>query len=317
MDDDPGVAALFARQHGLATRAQLYELGLTRAALRWRLGRTWRAVAGPVVSSSTQQLSARQRVVAAQLLAGRDGVVSGDHAVLLHGLVAGRGHRPVQVLVPVNQDSRSVAFVQITRTRRPVEHPHRHGLVRIAPLARAVVDTARWASTLDHATAVVIEAVQTRRADLEELQHELEAGPRRGSALARQAIAAARAGAWSAPEAELLEALGASTVLPPVVANPVLTVAGRTLVSPDAWIDDVALALMVHSRRHHERGADWEATVEHDGELTAHGVTVLAFTPRSIAQHPERVLSRVERTYVALKRSRRRRPPVVMTERTA
>ncbi|KQX64542.1 hypothetical protein ASD06_10350 [Angustibacter sp. Root456] len=250
MDDGAGVAALFARQHGLATRAQLYELGLTRAALRWRLGRGWRAVAGPVVSSSTQRLSPRQRVVAAQLLAGPDGVLSGDHAVLLHGLSAGRGHRPVHVLVPMNRDSRSVAFVQVTRTRRPVERPLRDGLLRVAPLPRAVVDTARWASTLDHARAVVIEAVQTRRADLDDLQHELDAGPRRGSALARQAIADARAGAWSAPEAELLDALGASTLLPPVVANPVLTVAGQQLLSPDLWIDDVALALMVHSRRH-------------------------------------------------------------------
>ncbi|HEX3003270.1 MAG TPA: hypothetical protein VHO27_03595 [Angustibacter sp.] len=316
MDDDPEIAALFARQHGLATRAQLYELGLTRAALRWRLGRSWRAVAGPVVSSSPQRLSPRQRVVAAQLLAGRYGVVSGDHAVLLHGLAAGRGHRPVQVLVPMNQGSRSVAFVRITRTRRPVERPHHDGLLRLAPLPRAVVDTARWASTLDHARSVVIEAVQTGRADLDDLQHELDAGPRRGSALARRAIADARAGAWSAPEAAMLESLATSAVLPPVVANPVLTVAGRRLLSPDGWIDDVALALMVHSRRHHERGADWEATVEDDGELTAHGVTVLAFTPRSIAVQPERVLHRVERTYLELKRSGRRRPAVVMTPRS-
>ncbi|MGN6302799.1 MAG: hypothetical protein ACTHN8_17080 [Angustibacter sp.] len=315
MDDDPAVAALFARQDGLATRRQLSALGVTSAALRWRLGRTWRAVAGPVVAASTGRPSSRQRLVAGQLLAGPEGVLSGDHAVLLHGLSAGRGHRPVHLLVPMNQDSRSVAFVQVTRTRRPVERPRHEGLLRVAPLPRAVVDTARWATSLDHARAVVIEAVQTGRTDLDDLQHELDAGPRRGSALARRAIADARAGAWSAPEASLLDVLAVSAVLPPVVANPVLTVDGRRLLSPDGWIDDVALAVMVHSRRHHERGADWEATVEKDGELAAHGITVLAFTPRSIAMEPERARDRVERTYLDLKGSGRRRPSVVMTPR--
>ncbi|WP_157371685.1 hypothetical protein [Angustibacter sp. Root456] len=44
-------------------------------------------------------------------------------------------------------------------------------------------------------------------------------------------------------------------------------------------------------------------------------MTVLAFTPRSIALRPGHVRHRVERTYLELKGSGRRRPAVLMTPR--
>jgi very-short-patch-repair endonuclease len=87
------------------------------------------------------------------------------------------------------------------------------------------------------------------------------------------------------------------------------------LISPDLWFDDVALAVMVHSRAHHLRDADWEGTVERDSELTAHGATVIAFTPRSIATEPARVLERIEQVYLTLSRSGQRRSAITMTPR--
>ena len=117
------------------------------------------------------------------------------------------------------------------------------------------------------------------------------------------------------PEATLLRGCGRSRVLPPPCANPALTIHGLALVSPDLWFDDVGLAVMVHSRQHHERGSDWERTVQRDGQLTEHGVTVLAFTPRAIATDLERVVATIERTYVTLSRSRRPRPDVLVTPR--
>jgi hypothetical protein len=169
--------------------------------------------------------------------------------------------------------------------------------------------------SLDEARAVVIEAVQRQRCTLDELWHELQAGPTKGSAFARRALRDAADGAWSVPEATLLRACGVSRVLPPAWANPALTADGISLVSPDIWFDDVALAVMVHSRRYHERGQDWERTVERDGQLTQHGVTVLAFTPRSIATDFDRVVASIERTYLKLTAGGRPRPRVRMTPR--
>jgi hypothetical protein len=185
----------------------------------------------------------------------------------------------------------------------------------VASLPRAVLDAARGARSLDEARAVVIEAVQRQRCTLDELWHELQAGPTKGSAFARRALRDAADGAWSVPEATLLARCARSTVLPAALANPVLTASGTRLVSPDIWFDDVALAVMVHSRQYHERGQDWERTVERDGQLTEHGVTVLAFTPRSIATDLDRVVTSIERTYLELTACGRPRPSVRMTPR--
>jgi hypothetical protein len=215
----------------------------------------------------------------------------------------------------MSHEARHVGFVAITRTRRPDQQPLVDGVLRLARIPRAVMDAARFATSLDEARAVIIEAVQTGRATLEQLQHELDAGPRRHSAFARRALADARTGVWSVSEAHLLHLCAGSSVLPHGYPNPVLDDAGSRLISPDLWFDDVALAVMVHSRAHHLRDADWEGTVERDSELTAHGATVIAFTPRSIATEPGRVLERIEQVYLTLSRSGQRRSAITMTPR--
>jgi hypothetical protein len=315
MDTDLAVERLFSEQHQLATRKQLYGLGVTEEALRWRLGRMWTVVLSRVVARTPERLSPRQRLVAAQLEAGPLGVVTGVHACLAHGLTSVPGNRRMQVLVPMNLRSRRVGWVDVQRTRRPDLAAVHDGLVTLAGLPRAVMDAARAAYSVDEAGAVVIEAVQRRRCTIDELSRELEAGPRKGSAFARRALTDAADGAWSMPEATLLRGCGRSRVLPPPCANPALSIHGIALVSPDLWFDDVALAVMVHSRTHHERGSDWERTVQRDGQLTEHGVTVLAFTPRAIATDLEHVVATIERTYVMLRRAPRPRPEVLMTPR--
>jgi hypothetical protein len=54
--------------------------------------------------------------------------------------------------------------------------------------------------------------------------------------------------------------------------------------------------------------------VEGDTALGEAGVHVLGVTPRSLTEDPERFLRRVERTYLAMRRSGRR-PDVVMRPR--
>ncbi|GAB3591614.1 hypothetical protein GCM10027446_10090 [Angustibacter peucedani] len=304
MDDE--LQALLARQLDLATRQQLRDHGISAAALRWRLGRGWTAVLPGVVRTTRAPLGVRDRLVAACLEGGPASVVTGDHACLVHGLRNAAGNRRVRVLVPVNQDSRDVGFVEVRRTRRPVEHPHLDGAARIAPIGRAVLDAARSSPDARQASALVVEAVQRGLASLDELQHELDSGPRRGSAAARAALGLARAGAWSLPEADLLVLCTSSRVLPHAWPNPRLWSGSRALLSPDVWFDDVALAVMVHSKAHHAREAEWRQTVERDAELTVHGVLVLAVTPSSIAADPRRVLRMVEQAYVQA--GRRPRP---------
>ncbi|WP_426561055.1 hypothetical protein ACPPVT_13475 [Angustibacter sp. McL0619] len=305
MDLGDDLRELLARQHGLATRRQLYDAGITQEAMRWRLGRSWRAVLRRVVSTSPDPLTNDQRLVAAALEAGPAGLVTAEHACLAHGLRSAVGSRPIRVLVPPSMQTRRVGFVDIRRTRRLGQAVSVGHVLRLSTVPRAVMDAARNAKRPDEARSLVIEAVQARRATLDDLQHELEAGPVNGSAMARTALDEARGGSWSVPEADVLHLCETSRLLPPALPNPLLFVDGRRLLSPDLWFDDVAMAVMVHSRAHHERSMDWEGTVEGDGELAAAGIVVIGFTPRSIGTRPGQVLTRIEETYrFALKRPR-------------
>ena len=85
----------------------------------------------------------------------------------------------------------------------------------------------------------------------------------------------------------------------PARANPeVRASSGRRLTTPDVWIDDVALAVMVHSRQWHADGLVLELTVEQDTDLQTARVVVVGVTPHSIRSRPRWVRERVETAYL-------------------
>jgi hypothetical protein len=300
---------LLESQLGLATTGQLQAAGLTRAEVRWKLGRSWRLVLPHVVATFTGQLDLRQRLVAAQLLAGPGGMISGPTAARWHGLSL-PADGAVHVEVPHHRRPRSAGFVMVRRTRMPDARPWNRPPLVVVSRPRAVASAARAARDPTAATAVVLEAVQRRLVRLEDLRHELEAGPRAGSALLRGAVTAAERGAWSVPEAELGHLLRSSRVLPTAWFNPDLFAAdGTRLPRPDAWLDDVAVALQVHSYLHHARPDQWDGTVMTAGILVEHGVVVVGLTPRAIRACPDAVLARMERAY---EHARRRPRPDVL-----
>ena len=292
------VQQLFDRQDGLAAVAQLRELGLSRDVVRARILRgPWRLVLPRVVCRDTRGLDARQRLVAAFLMAGPDSVISSWSAATWHGLWAVADEPRVVVAVPAERLVRSHGFVLVRRTRRPDPGILRMTTLAVSSCPRAVADAARELGP-PAARALVLEAVQQRLVTLAELRHELEAGPRQGSLALRAALTEAERGAWSAPEAELAALLATSRLLPPAWLNPHLfRTDGVRLPTPDAWFDDVGLAVQVHSKRYHAGELDWEKTVSADGAFAEHGVVLVAVTPRQISSQPAAVLARIERAY--------------------
>jgi hypothetical protein len=314
MDQPPGLAELLREQRGLASRQQLLATGITPAALRWQLGRNWRTVMPGVVAAFTGPLDPVQRLIAAQLFAGPAGVVSSWTAASWHGVESARHPSIIRVTVPERQAARRCGSVVVSRTRRPDLKAWEGGPLLIASRARAVVDAAREVPGERRAGAIVVEAVQRGIVTAQALRHELESGPRKGSAQVRRGLDAAEAGAWSMPEADLLRTLARSSVLPEVWANPQLTTLdGVRLPTPDAWIDEVGLAIQVHSRTYHLRDQDWNATVSADSALGENGVPVLGVTPEQLSSDPAAIRTRVEHAYLALRG--RPRPNVLATPR--
>ena len=122
---------------------------------------------------------------------------------------------------------------------------------------------------------------------MSDLLHWVLARGQVGSHRLHAGLSVAASGAWSRAEAELLRLLSSSTVLPQLLANPELRDGeGHRLTTPDVWVDDVAMAIMVHSRKWHAGEREWESTVEHDTDLQAARVVVVGVTPHSIRADP-------------------------------
>lgn len=292
--------SLLARQDNVITHAQLREVGMTPSTIRWNAGRGWRVVLPHVFSISRERPTARQRQVAALLWAGPESVLSGATAARLHGIQSADPLDRVHVLVPAPRSSRSSGFAEVRRTLVHDAATVTRGPLRLSSPARAAVDAARAARSHDTRAAILIEAVQRRIASLDDLSQWVHRLRPRDAAALQPALAEAASGAWSLPESELLDLIAPSLILPVAWANPGLTTAkGAALTTPDVWFDDVAMAVMVHSHRHHSQGDEWDDTVDKDSDLVAAGVVVAGVTPRRLRDQPDAVRARLERAYLA------------------
>lgn len=255
-----------------------------------------------------------QRLVAALLAAGPDSWLSGSTAAAWHGLTPPDHSLPVHVMVPFPATSRRIAWASIRATSLTNERLVYRGPLRLSCRPRALVDAAAQAPDESAARAVVIAAVQNRLVRIDDVQHWLGVRRRNGTVRLKLAVREAAAGAWSVPEARLAGLLRRPGGFVSLLANPELVdVAGRPLTTPDVWIDDVGLAVMVHSRRFHAGVLDWDATVEADEDLRDAGIEVVAVTPHAIERRPDDVLSRVRSAHA--RAAQRPRPPVVATPR--
>jgi len=311
----PTLAALAGGRFDVVTRGELHTHGVTDARIHWAVARgRWQLLVPGVVLLGPSPADRRQQLIAALLLGGPGAVIAGPAAARFHGVQGIPSTGAVHVLVPRSRARRRHAWADIRPTR--LDDPRRveTELLRYSSVARSVVDAACWAPSQDAATAWVLEAVQRRIVEIDDVAAWVHRLNRRWSAKARRALAEAERGAWSLPEAELLELLATSRTLPGPWANPVLVdSSGSPLVTPDAWFDDVGLAVMVHSREYHEGPGQWDRTVSQDGELTAAGVVVVGVTPHAIRTTGSVVLDRVERAHRVA--AGRPRPPVVATRR--
>ena len=143
----------------------------------------------------------------------------------------------------------------------------------------------------------------------DDLEHWLDLRGRPGSARLRRFLAEAAAGSWSVPESDLLALLRGSTIQPEPWVNAVVTgPSGEALTSPDLWLDDVAMALMVQSRHFHAGVLDWDETVASASDLSAVRVVVVGVTPSALSRDPRGELRRIEAAYLTARASGVRAP---------
>jgi very-short-patch-repair endonuclease len=280
-------------QHGVVSRDQVLASGFTRHVLdrRIRDGGPWQRLLPGVYLTVTGVPTTDQRDMAAILYAGPGSVITGSAALRRHGLRA-PDTNTVDVLVPARRRWESTGFVKVHRTTRISSVPCASDSLLITVLPRAVGDAARGLVSLSDVRAVVAGAVQRRRCTVTQLAEELAAGPVRGSALFRQALAEVVVGIRSSAEGDL-RALLIRARLPMPMFNTRLYSGDVLIAVPDAWWPDARLAVEVDSREWHLSPADWERTMRRHARMTACGIVVLHFSPRQIRSEPATVVATI------------------------
>lgn len=284
-------------QHGLITSAQLAELGVRSSTTsRRNLGYMWTKILDGVHLVDGGRPSQTQLERGALLYAGERSQLSGTAALRHYGVRALRlqervpdhdyAPEPVLVLIPHERRKKSAGYTRIERTRRLPASPVIVNGLALAPLPRAVADAARRMRTAHDVNALVAEVVQREMCSVEDLQLELDEGSRRGSALLRDAVARVATGARSGPEVDVV-ALVEAAGIPHVLYNVRLVDASGQLVGiPDAWLDDVGLAVEVDSREFHGAGDGFASTIRRNRRYARAGVTVFTIMPEEVLTHP-------------------------------
>lgn len=286
---------------------------MTNSALwhRVRPGGPWQVLLPGVYFSHTGQPGHSQQEMAALLYAGPGSVLTGAAALSRHGLRAPETSA-VNVLIPASRVRQGTAFARVHRTSRMPRQVCASGQIHFAMPPRAVADAVRWVTDAREVRAIVASAVQRGMCPVPRLAEELDAGPVRGSALLRLALAEVSGGIRSVAEADF-QLLIKRAGLPLPVFNPRLY-AGETFIGmPDCWWPDAGVAAEVDSREWHLSPADWQRTLARHARMSSHGIIVLHVTPAQIAHQPEKIAGELRSALAA----GRGRAPLPITARPA
>lgn len=274
--------SILAAQHGVITRTQALEAGISVDTLDWRTRRDgpWQRLLPGTYAAFTGPVNDMHRWQAALLYAGDGALLTGTPALLLHDLA-----RPtpaaVPVLLPHGRRRRSLPGVIALRTRRMPVAQRRNGFTVAAP-TRALADACRLSRDLGQVRALVTESLRTPKVRVPDLYEELAHGPRKGSALLRAALDEYSDGVRSAAEGVARQRLLAMPISRPLFNVDLVLPDGTFLACPDAYWPDAALAFEVDSREHHGDQAGWERTQRRHARMSAHGLTVLHASPHRI-----------------------------------
>jgi hypothetical protein len=293
------VRAIDLHRHGVAPSTVSH---------RCRAGGPWQLLLPGIVLLHNGPPTRSDRRRAALLYAGPTSVLTGADALELHGMNRmPRPSGPVHLLVPADVRRAGSGRVLAERTDRlPVAAPGRWPL---APEVRAVLDLVRRIRTRGEVRAAIAEVVQRGRCTPAELNTELAAGSRRGSALPREVLREVSDGVRSVAEAQA-RALLARSGLPQPIWNPRLyDRAGGFVAMPDAWFDDVGMAWEIDSLEWHLGPQDYARTLDRRAAMMSEGVVVVHHLPRKLTHDPMSVLRDLAANHAHA--AKRPRPPLL------
>ena len=286
---DAAISMLAGAQHGVASRSQLLDLGVTADAIKARIaaGRLIRLHRG-VYAVGHMRLTREGRWMAAVLAAGASTVLSHRSAAALWGLRQ-HGGRP-EVTVPPGR--RGPPRLTVHRSLLPFDEVTTHNGIATTTPARTILDCAAIFGR-DGAERLIREAEFLRLDDVVGLKALLDRYPRRpGTPAVRAAIAAAARGSGRTRlELEArFKSLISKANLPPPDMNATLEL-GEITIQPDFLWKNQKLIVELDSHQAHYTTHAFENDRARDRAATVAGYRVIRVTSRQLDAEAEQILS--------------------------
>jgi very-short-patch-repair endonuclease len=294
------VLALAADQHGVVTRAQLLELGLSAKAIDHRVGqRRLHPVHRGVYAVGRPQLTRWGTLIAAVLSCGPGAALSHDSAGEVLGIRRRRGGLIEVTLAP--EVMRKRPGVRVHRATLPArERTERHG-IPVTGVVRTLVDLATRLDR-EQLEAAVNEADRLDEIDPERLREALEQlHGRKGAASLRQLLDRRSFALTESQLERRFLAIVRKAGLP--LPHTQRRVNGFRV---DFWWPRYRLVVETDGLRYHRTPAQQARDRRRDQAHVAAGITPLRFTHAQVAQEPaevERILNAAVRPAPTARRS--------------
>lgn len=271
------VRRLAAGQHGVVSRRQAIEAGMTARMIQWRLqGAEWVAIHPGVYRLDGVPVTWHQRVLAAALATG--GVASHRSAARLWGLDLPPTERAVVTIVTSGRRSMRGVMVHRTRSLSGADRAVREG-IPCTSVGRTLVDLAGEVG-FDDLEACVDSALRDNLATVRYLERWLPAQGKGGAAGLRELVDDRRRHRpfGSRREAQVSRMLVAAGLPRPTAQHELRDERGRLLARFDLAWPDWRVAVEFASYRHHFGRRAWRSDTARANRATAHGWRVLTAT---------------------------------------
>ncbi|HEV2782582.1 MAG TPA: hypothetical protein VGX25_24575 [Actinophytocola sp.] len=308
--DIDALADLFP--HRIARATELIRLGLSSHAIYTNClpGGRWQRIAPGVILLAKDPPTRPQLIASALRHAGPGAIVTGWDALHHHGMSTPPAPGEVHLLVPHGRQVRNLRHVLIERTTKLPTPVPCNGFP-IAPLPRAVTDTARRLTAPDAVRKLLAEVIQRGRLNPAWLRHELDTGSNRGSALPRRILDELSSGIRSMAEGWARRLVHRTDLPQPLWNTPIRTPDGDHLGIMDAWWPELGLAWDLDSYQFHLTPAAHAESMRRHARLKSAGIIVLHTPPAQLRDHSTLVLDEL---LLAHHHATLRPPPPIVTD---
>ena len=284
------------QQHGLISRRQALEAGMTVDQVAWRLktGRWVRAGKG-VYRHAASASTPLSRLLAACLASG--GVASHRSAAALHGIDGYQLDR-IEVVVPWKRTPVTKGFVLHRTTQMPLTRPVTRNGILCTWVGRTVLDVASVVSRerLEHTIDAVLRQGLLRLEDMYAVlvshsrQGRTGCGPFRDALEERRGDDAVPLSAWSRMVSDLLVDYGLAR---PALEFQIRDPSGEFVAQVDLAYPDHRVAIELDSKRWHLNRVSFERDPRRRNAWTVIGWTVLTFTWSDYVDRPGQLCATV------------------------